>query len=59
MIHYPDGKKFEGSWKEGKKHGSGTYSWANGARYFVHYAEGKKQGTGTMEQTGVTIESVK
>ena len=27
---YPDGKKYVGEWKNGKKHGQGTYTLANG-----------------------------
>ena len=46
VLHYPDGKKYEGQWKDGKKHGQGTYSWPNGSKYFVNYIDGKKQGDG-------------
>ena len=49
VLNYPDGKKFEGLWKEGKKHGAGVYSWPNGAKYHVHYIEGKKHGEPTLE----------
>ena len=25
VIYYPDGKRFEGQWREGIKHGNGIY----------------------------------
>jgi len=27
---YPNGEKYEGEWKNGKKHGHGTYTWSDG-----------------------------
>ena len=59
MLHYPDGKRYEGNWKDGKKHGTGTYIWPDGSRYFVHYNEGKQQGQGTMDNNTVSLEQLK
>lgn len=59
MLYYPDGKKFEGQWKDGKKHGQGTYSWPNGSKYYVNYIEGKMQGGGQMNNNQVSIEQLK
>ncbi len=28
-----DGSKYEGMYKEGKKHGNGTYTWSDGSKY--------------------------
>ena len=58
-MHYPDGKKFEGVWKDGKKHGSGIYSWPNGVKYFVYYIEGKQTGDGNLDNTAVSLEQLK
>ena len=58
-MHYPDGKRYEGNWKDGKKNGSGRYVWPNGSKYFVQYLDGKKQGTGTMDSNTVSIDQVK
>ena len=30
---YADGAWYEGQWRDGKKHGFGTFAWASGARY--------------------------
>jgi hypothetical protein len=37
VLHYPDGKRLHGIWKEGKKNGQMIYKWPNGAEYFVTY----------------------
>ena len=51
-LHYPDGKVFIGSWKEGKKHGKGYYLWPNGAKYHIIYTEGvKRQELGKLESS--------
>lgn len=42
VIRYPDGKTFEGNWKNGKKNGKCSYTWPNGAKYFVFYLDGRK-----------------
>jgi hypothetical protein len=44
---YPFGDKYEGEWKEGKKHGKGTYSFASGSKYEGEWEEDKKHGKGT------------
>ena len=59
MLHYPDGKRYEGVWKEGKKHGHGSYVWPNGSKYFVNYVEGKQQGQGQMDNKAVSLEQLK
>ena len=58
-LYYPDGKRLECTWKDGKKNGTGTYIWPNGAKYFVHYVDGNKQGEGTMGTEGVTVDQVR
>jgi hypothetical protein len=58
-LHYPDGKKFVGAWKEGKKHGKGYYEWPNGSRYHVVYTEGRKKDNGHLENTKVSLAELK
>ena len=58
-MHYPDGKRYEGNWKDGRKHGGGKYIWPNGSQYFVTYNEGKQVGAGTMDSNAVSVEQVK
>ena len=33
ICKWPDGSQYEGEWKNGMKHGYGTYRWANGMKY--------------------------
>ena len=47
--HY-DGKTelYEGEMRDGKRHGRGTYVWANGDRYEGEYRDGHEHGRGTF-----------
>jgi len=38
----PDGKKYEGEWKDDKKHGQGTETYPNGSKYVGEFKNGKK-----------------
>ena len=40
--------KYEGEYKDGKPHGQGTYTWADGGKYVGEYKDGKKHGQGTF-----------
>ena len=42
-----DGRRYEGEYRDGKKHGQGTYTWADGRRYEGEYRDGKPHGQGT------------
>ena len=39
---------YEGEFKQGNKHGIGTYVWPDGPRYQGSYAEDRRSGFGTM-----------
>ena len=43
-ITYPNGKKYVGEWKNGKKHGQGTKTWSNGDKYVGEYKNGEYHG---------------
>ncbi|KAL6050364.1 Receptor-interacting serine/threonine-protein kinase 3 [Balamuthia mandrillaris] len=43
---FKDGQ-YEGSWKNGKQHGFGTYVWTSGSKYEGEWKEGKFHGQGT------------
>ena len=43
---YPDGRKYEGEWKDDKQHGYGVFSWADGRKYEGQYVNDKKEGHG-------------
>ncbi len=36
-----DGDKYVGEWKDGKRHGEGTYTWSDGDKYVGEYKDGK------------------
>ena len=38
----PDGKKYEGEWKDDKKHGQGTETYPNGSKYLGEFKNGVK-----------------
>jgi hypothetical protein len=40
--------KYVGEWKDGKKHGQGTLTWANGRKYVGEFKDGKYHGKGTF-----------
>ena len=37
---------YEGEWRDGKKHGQGTYTFASGSKYVGKFRGGKKHGQG-------------
>ena len=39
-------RSYEGNFRKGRKHGQGTFTWADGGRYEGQFYEGKKQGRG-------------
>ena len=45
-IEYDGGEVFEGYFLNGKKHGHGTYTWADGDTYEGDWKDGKKHGNG-------------
>ena len=48
-LIYDNKDTFEGSWKDRKKSGLGTYTWSNGDKYVGEYKDGKKSGPGTLK----------
>ena len=47
IYTYDDGGKYEGEWKDNKKHGQGTYNWPSGSSYVGNWKDDKKHGQGT------------
>ena len=41
IMTFPDGKKYLGQWKDGKKHGNGTLTHPNGIKFVGEWEEGK------------------
>lgn len=44
---YTDGGSYEGNFKEGYRHGQGTYTWANKVKYVGNWERGDQNGQGT------------
>ena len=47
IMAYSDGAKYEGEWKDGKRHGQGTLTWSDGSSYVGEWNNGKKHDQGT------------
>jgi len=45
---WPDGRKYQGSFSHGKKHGHGVLTWPNGTIYDGHWSNNKRHGRGTL-----------
>ena len=44
---WSEGQKYEGKWKDGKKHGQGTETYPDGRKYEGEFKDGKQNGQGT------------
>ena len=40
--------EYVGEYKDGKRHGQGTYTWSNGEKYKGEWKNGKEHGQGTF-----------
>ena len=47
-MTYPNGSKYLGEYKDGKKHGQGTFTYPNGDKYVGEFKDGEKNGQGTF-----------
>jgi hypothetical protein len=45
---YDNGDRYEGEWKDGKRHGQGTLYYKSGSRYEGEWKDGKRHGQGTF-----------
>jgi len=48
IILLDNGHKYEGQWKDGKQHGSGTLTYADGSKYEGQWKDDKQHGSGTL-----------
>ena len=39
---------YEGSWKNDRREGQGSYTWPDGNKYVGEYTEGKQEGQGVV-----------
>ena len=49
VFYSPDGEKYEGEWRENKKHGKGTFFCSNGEKYEVYYNDDVINSVGVYE----------
>ena len=47
-ITYDNGDKYEGEYKDGKRHGQGTYTFPDGKKYVGGWKDSKYHGQGTL-----------
>ena len=47
IITYPDGTRYEGEIRDGKKHGQGTFTFGNGDKYAGEFVSDMRHGQGT------------
>ena len=48
MHTWPDGSRYEGEWKDGKRSGQGVRTWPSGQRYEGEWRDGKRSGRGVQ-----------
>ena len=46
MLAYSSGAKYDGKWKDCKRHGKGVYTWTDGRKYDGEWKAGKEHGGG-------------
>jgi hypothetical protein len=49
VYTWPDGRRYDGSWKDGTFHGLGVHTWPNGGKYVGQYKFGLKHGYGVYD----------
>jgi len=48
LFTWENGSSYVGEWKDGKKHGQGTFTSPDGRKYVGEYMDDKKHGKGTF-----------
>ena len=46
-LTYPNGRKYVGEWKDGKRNGQGTQTYPDVGKYFGEFKDGEPNGQGT------------
>ena len=54
-ITFQDGSKYEGEWKDRKKHGQGTLTWPDGRKFVGEFKDDNPHGQGTVYAADGTI----
>ena len=55
IFTWPDGRKYNGEYKDDKKDGTGIFEWSDGRKYKGNWKNGKQHGEGEFynSSTGV------
>eukprot|EP00351_Strombidinopsis_sp_SopsisLIS2011_P002829 CAMPEP_0116871950 /NCGR_PEP_ID=MMETSP0463-20121206/2526_1 /TAXON_ID=181622 /ORGANISM="Strombidinopsis sp, Strain SopsisLIS2011" /LENGTH=67 /DNA_ID=CAMNT_0004511335 /DNA_START=738 /DNA_END=941 /DNA_ORIENTATION=- len=53
VYTWPDGKRYEGSYKNELRHGYGVFTWSDGRTYAGDWIQGKQHGRGVYKKDGV------
>ena len=48
VMTFPDGYRYEGEWRDGNRHGTGTASWPDGTEYTGTFVNGERHGEGAI-----------
>ena len=56
-LTWPDGKKYVGEIRDGKRNGQGTHTWPSGQKYVGEYRDDQRNGQGTMTFPNGRVES--
>ena len=48
VFTWPDGRKYEGNYKNDKQDGYGTFTWSDGKQYKGPWVNGKQHGEGEL-----------
>ena len=48
MLTFANGDKYDGEWKDHKKHGRGVVAYANGDKFEAEWKDDKRNGTGVV-----------
>jgi len=54
-VTYSNGEKYDGEWKDNKKHGQGAHTWPNGDKYVGEYKDGVPFGQGTYTHSNGNV----
>ena len=49
VFTWPDGRRYEGEYKDDKKEGYGIFEWTNGKKYRGYWHNGKQNGEGELK----------
>jgi hypothetical protein len=55
VYSYPDGSRYVGEFRDNKRNGQGTLTFANGDKYVGEWSDGKENGQGTYTTSAIGV----